>query len=178
MGPPQAGELLFVGLPQVQVQYRDERDDNDQIECSHSGIIAYSCRDCKPAGRPEEPMPHNMCHAAAITRLGRRSSTRIFGTAGAAPTLARAYQSFIACLRARKHGPLHPMVVWRVDCAYTPKAFCICWRTCVRRLTSPPPTSAVTQPVKPISSRALRTSAHGKSSSSPVISVNLPLARL
>lgn len=171
MGPPQAGELLFVGLPQVQVQYRNERDDNDQIERSHSGIIAYSCRDCKPPRRAHELASHKERHVARITKPGHQASTRIFGTAKSDARLD-------THLRERKHGTLRSMLVRRVGCIYTPKAFCICWRTWVSRLTFPPPTSAVTQPAKPISSRALRTSAHGRSSSSPVISVNLLLARL
>ncbi len=54
---------------------------------------------------------------------------------------------------------------------YTPKAFCICSRTWVSRFTSPPPTSAVTQPVKPISANASRTWAHGRSPAP--MSVNL-----
>lgn len=61
---------------------------------------------------------------------------------------------------------------------YPRKAFCICSRTVVKRFKSPPPTSAVVQPVKLISSSALRTSAHGRSSSGPVSSVQLFLARL
>src|SRR5262249_32597037 len=60
----------------------------------------------------------------------------------------------------------------------TPNAFSIFFRTTVSRSKPPPPTSAVVQPVKPISSRPLRTSSHGKSSSGEVMSTKLFFARL
>jgi PIN domain nuclease of toxin-antitoxin system len=58
----------------------------------------------------------------------------------------------------------------------SPKTFAICSRTVASLFTSPPPTSAVAQPAKPISSRAFRTPSQGRSPS--VISVHLPAARL
>ena len=110
-------------------------------------------RTCENHWHPPTPVPRTIPFGeglAANLAASRRSHRRLTGVAGSVMG---------ACFG-----------LGRARLCYRPKAFCICWRTWVRRLTSPPPTSAVAQPAKPISSSALRTSAHGRSSSSLVIS--------
>jgi hypothetical protein len=167
------GGLILVGLPQVQIQHRDEGRDDDRLKYHHRWIITDFGLDCKGRGVPEASLSykntpcwweaglgrwsvpwHNSAPAGTILPHGTFSVSPLWPTGTVPAGAAR-------CLRG-----------------YRPKAFCICWRTRVRRLTSPPPTSAVAQPAKPISSSALRTSAHGRSSFSLVMSPQPFLARL